>query len=75
MPVVAVYALAFNVLLWTARFALESWLPGHSTLFRWGVILIAPVALMLAAYRAMGTKRSAIIVVTVISLVILGLVA
>lgn len=75
MPVIASYALAFNTLLWTGRFALESWLPGHSQWTRWGVILCAPVALLLAIWRVYEEKHGPIALVTVLSVLILGLAA
>ena len=75
MPLIASYALAFNTLLWTARFALESWLPGHASATRWGVILLAPCALLAAFVRVYGDKRTAAGFVSVLSVLIFGLVA
>jgi hypothetical protein len=74
IPVVPLYALGFNALLWLSRLVLAPGL-AESPLARWGLTLLAPCAFFAALTRLSPERRPALTLVTAVSVATIGVLA
>ncbi|MDP3276102.1 MAG: hypothetical protein Q8Q09_12960 [Deltaproteobacteria bacterium] len=68
MPLIPVYAVALNVLLWVSLCALAPALSGWPSIIRWLLVLLAPSALFALGLRIMADRRATLAVITAMSL-------
>jgi hypothetical protein len=72
MPVLAVYCVAINSLLWLSRATLAPSFAGSPSIWRWTLVLLGPCALFAAALRALPSRRGPLAFVTCLSIAAIG---
>lgn len=72
MPLLALYCVALNALLWLSRATLAPSISGAPSYWRWGLVLLAPCALFAAALRALPSRRGPLAFVTAASITVIA---